>query len=75
MEFFFETPRLILREIRFSDAEGLFKLDSNISVHKYLGGKTLSNIDEVIEKISNIQLQYQTNKIGRWAVIEKETNF
>ena len=37
MRFHIETDRLILREIRLTDLDGMFELDSNPDVHKYLG--------------------------------------
>jgi len=36
---FLETERLILREILPSDVNGLFELDSDPEVHRYLGKK------------------------------------
>ena len=39
MKFHIETKRLILRELRLTDLEGMFELDSNPEVHKYLGNK------------------------------------
>jgi ribosomal-protein-alanine N-acetyltransferase len=69
-----ETERLILRELVMSDDTSLFELDSNRDVHKYLGGKPINTIDQSRKAISTIQEQYQNNGIGRWAMIEKETN-
>ncbi len=39
MKIFAETKRLILREIVPSDVVGLFELDSDPEVHKYLGNR------------------------------------
>ena len=39
MKALLETERLILREILPTDIEGMFELDSNPIVHKYLGNK------------------------------------
>ena len=69
-----ETERLILRELLPSDDLGMFELDSNPEVHKYLGNKPVKSIEESRVYIENIRQQYQTNGIGRWAVILKETN-
>jgi len=71
MRFHIETPRLILRDMLPSDAEGMFELDSNPEVLKYLGGKTMKNMDEAHELISFIRRQYDDHGIGRWAAIEK----
>ncbi|MBF4518118.1 GNAT family N-acetyltransferase [Flavobacterium sp. ANB] len=69
-----ETERLILRELLLSDADGMFELDSNPNVHIFIGNKPVKDIEESREQIKNIQNQYKTFGIGRWAVILKETN-
>lgn len=68
-----ETPRLLLRPLELSDAEGMFLLDSNPNVHLYLGNKPVETIKESIGYIENIQNQYKTNGIARFAVIHKES--
>ncbi len=73
MKFYIETERLILRDILPEDRNGLFELDSDPLVHKYLGGNTISKIEEADFVVGIIRDQYQNNGIGRWAVIEKET--
>lgn len=74
MKIFVETERLILREILLSDVDGIFELDSDPQVHKYLGNKTVSNKSESEAVINYIRQQYLDNGIGRWAIIEKSTN-
>lgn len=69
-----ETERLLLRELILSDVEGMFELDSNPKVHLFLGNKPVKEIEESLDQIKNIQKQYETYGIGRWAVILKETN-
>jgi len=69
-----ETPRLLIRELELKDAPGMFEMDSNPLVQKYLGMKPVKCIDESIENIRFIRQQYTDYGIGRWAVIEKETN-
>jgi len=73
METFLETPRLLLRPIEQSDAQGLFLLDSNPRVHLFLGNNPVKSIDAIHDVISHIHQQYQKNGIGRWAVIEKSS--
>lgn len=73
MKVFAETERLILREIMLSDVEGMFELDSNPIVHKYLGNKPVKTIEEIEKVIQFIRKQYQERGIGRWAAIEKLT--
>ncbi|MFB9076970.1 GNAT family N-acetyltransferase [Flavobacterium procerum] len=69
-----ETERLLLRELEFSDADGMFELDSNPNVHLFLGNNPVKNIQESVDMIENIQKQYVDFGTGRWAVVLKETN-
>jgi len=68
-----ETERLIIREFELSDAEGLFELDSNPDVLKFIGIDSVKEIQESEDLITVLQKQYAENGIGRWAVIEKST--
>ena len=74
MRIFVETERLILREILPTDADGLFQLDSDPCVHRYLGNKPVENKEQTIAAINFIRQQYVDNGIGRWAIIDKESN-
>lgn len=74
MEMNIETERLFLREILPTDELGLFELDSNPNVHKYLGGKPVQNIEQIRTAIKMIRQQYIDNGIGRIAIIDKKTN-
>lgn len=69
-----ETERFMLREILTDDADGLFELDSDSEVHKYLGNNPVKTIEQIHEVIGFIQNQYTENGIARWAIIEKTTN-
>lgn len=69
-----ETERLILRELLFSDAEAMFKMDNNPNVHTYLGTNPTKTIDDVNDFISNVRTEYVVNKIGRFAILHKDTN-
>ncbi|WP_165731466.1 GNAT family N-acetyltransferase [Polaribacter sp. 20A6] len=73
MKFHLETKRLLLREFRITDVEGMFELDSNPKVHKYLGKKTIKTKEEAKKMIEFILKQYKENGIGRFAVIEKSS--
>ncbi len=73
MKIFMETDRLILREIVDSDVDAMFELDSDPEVHKYLGNKPVKTIEESKKAIYFIRQQYIDRGIGRWAVINKET--
>lgn len=74
MKFYIETERLILRDFLESDVHGLFELDSNPEVHRYLGNNPIKELHQIPPIIQYVQQQYIENGIGRWAVIEKSTN-
>ena len=68
-----ETKRLILRELRPSDSEGMFELDSNVQVHQYLGNNPISTKAQAQDNIAFIIEQYNEHGIGRFATIEKSS--
>jgi ribosomal-protein-alanine N-acetyltransferase len=72
MQQLFETQRLLFREMVPSDAEGIFELDSNPEVHRYLGNDPVTSMEQCHAAIAHIRNQYEKNGIGRWAVILKE---
>ncbi len=74
MKIHIETKRLLIRDLEKFDAKGIFDLDSDPEVHKYLGKKPIKTIREAEEIINFIRSQYRDNGIGRWAVIDKKTN-
>lgn len=74
MSIYIETPRLIIRELTADDDQAMFEMDSDAEVHRYLGGKPYTSIEQSRENIAYIQQQYRENGIGRWAVMLKETN-
>lgn len=74
MKIVVETERLILREILPTDVDGLFNLDSDPEVHRYLGNKIVKDKDQIVDLINFIRQQYIDNRIGRWAIIDKENN-
>lgn len=69
-----ETERLLLRKLEDSDYERLFLLDSDPEVMKYIGVPVLTDISQSKDIVRMIQKQYEENGIGRFAVIEKESN-
>jgi ribosomal-protein-alanine N-acetyltransferase len=73
LQFHIPTERLLLRDLSPEDAEGMFELDSDAEVHRYLGGKPVKSLEESERVIDIIRAQYARNGIGRWAVIEKST--
>lgn len=68
-----ETERLILRHMKPTDLDGMFELDSDPLVHKYLGNKPINSIEKAKSYISSNIEQHQTRGIARWAVVEKSS--
>ncbi len=71
MTFNIETKRLLLRELRNTDLDGMFELDSNPNVHRYLGNKPIKTKVEAQKILDSVKQQYAERGIGRFAVIEK----
>ena len=74
MHIFVETERFFLRELLPYDADGLFELDADPEVHRYLGNRPISSREQAADVIHFIRKQYADNGIGRWAVIDKQTH-
>jgi ribosomal-protein-alanine N-acetyltransferase len=74
MKIFAETERLILREILPTDVDGLFELDSDPEVHRYLGNNPVTGKDQIVAVIGLIRQQYIDHGIGRWAILDKRSN-
>lgn len=70
----FQTERLLLRPIEIKDAKGLFDLDSDPEVLKYIGTPPFASLNDSFKVIDILQKQYSEFGIGRWAVIERESN-
>ena len=73
-EVYIETPRLIIRPILITDEEGMFEMDKDPEVHKYLGNHFYTDIRQSRENIAVVRQQYKENGVGRWAILEKGTN-
>lgn len=74
MKIITETERLIIREILPTDVDEMFELHSDPEVHKFLGNKTVTSKTQVIEIINFVRQQYAEHGVGRWAMINKNTN-
>jgi [ribosomal protein S5]-alanine N-acetyltransferase len=68
-----ETERLQIREILVADEQGMWELDQDGEVHKYLGNHPFKQIEQTRDLIANIRRQYIENGIGRWAIIKKDS--
>lgn len=73
MKFYLETERLILRELRETDVDGILELDSNPEVHKYLGNKPISTKEQALKNLEFTISQYHKYGIARFACIEKSS--
>ena len=73
MNIYIETDHLILRDLLDTDLEGMYELDSDPLVHKYLGNTPISTKQQAQDNIDFIRHQYKVRGIGRWAVVEKST--
>jgi ribosomal-protein-alanine N-acetyltransferase len=72
----FTTDRLLLRPLESADASGMFALDSDPAVHRYLGGiggPRAASVADSMATIQFIQAQYAASGIGRWAVLLRAT--
>ena len=68
-----ETKHLILRHLTRSDVNGMFELDSNPIVHKYLGNNPITTLEEAEKNIKSNIRQHKERGIARWATIEKSS--
>jgi len=74
MDVLIETERLVIRPLLLSDCQGMFEMDSDPEVHKYVGNEPVKTLERSREVIEMVRQQYESFGIGRWAVIEKATN-
>lgn len=68
-----ETERFWLRDIEESDVQGIFDLDSDVEVLKFIGTKPIETLKEAEAIIQYIHQQYKDNGIGRMAIEDKAT--
>lgn len=73
MKIHIETERLLMRDLMDEDVHGMFAMDSDSEVHKFLGNKPISTLAEAQKYMDAVKQQYIENGIGRWAVVEKES--
>ncbi len=74
MEVRIETDRLILRSFNEDDVQGIFELDSDPEVHRYLGNKPITTMDQAKSIVAYILSQYDQYGMGRLAIVNKATN-
>jgi len=72
----FLTPRLLLRPLAVADAPGLFALDSDPAVQRYLGGiggPRPASVADSVAQLRRSEAQYAAGELGRWAVVLRAT--
>ncbi|RYE24610.1 MAG: N-acetyltransferase [Sphingobacteriales bacterium] len=74
MHIHLETPRFIIRDLQREDVEDIFEMDSDPEVHRYLGNKPNKDLQDAHNYLDLVLKQYADNGVGRWAVVDKETN-
>lgn len=65
------TARLLLRPFAPADAAGMFALDSDPAVHRYLGGiggPLAATLADSAAVVARLQAQHVAGELGRWVV-------
>lgn len=68
-----ETDRLILRELKNEDAEGIFACFSNEDVTRFYGLETLKEIEEAEKFVELFSRNYREKRGIRWGIERKGT--
>jgi [ribosomal protein S5]-alanine N-acetyltransferase len=72
--FHLETPRLILREMRESDAFSFFLLNEDPEVMRYTGDERFKNEEDSRQFLENYpNISYLKDGYGRWTCINKQS--
>lgn len=69
-----ETPRLILRKMKKSDAEDMFEYASRESVTKYLMWSAHENLKYTKKYLKFLVSKYKTGEYLDWGIVLKEEN-
>lgn len=72
MDFYIETPRLGLRPFLITDAGSFFEMNADPEVIRYTGDAPFKHVAEAADFIASYDA-YSRTGMGRWAVIEKES--
>ena len=70
---FIETERFYIRELQLEDEAGMFEMDNDPLVHRYIAQNPIKTIEEERDVIRFVRQQYTDNGIGRWAIVDKHT--
>jgi len=69
-----ETPRLLLRKMKVTDAKDMFEYAKRSDVTRYLLWSPHPDLDHTREYLSFLQQQYKSGDFYDWAIILKEKN-
>lgn len=69
-----ETPRLILRDIRLTDAQRFFEIRSNPEVMKYMDRELTRSIEEAEEMLKDSIEAYRKQTAVIWAITFKDND-
>ena len=73
MAVLFETKDYLVRPFKDTDAQGIFELDTCPEVMKFLGGVSITTLEEAQKLVDNLIWQYQEFKTARLAIINRAT--
>ena len=73
MNIHIKTNRLFVRPLSMDDLPGMFAMDSDPEVHRYLGNRPAQTLEEEAKVIEFVRQQYTELGIGRWAIEEGAT--
>ena len=68
-----ETERLIINFLASDDFDDLHRMDTDLSVRRYINGKA-SSLDETKKYLSENIISYRANGYGRYAIRDRFTN-
>ena len=63
-----ETERLLLRRLQVSDAADLFAMLGHVDLARFTGRKPLKKLEDAIELLRGVGLDYATRRAIRWGV-------
>lgn len=69
-----ESENLILREIKLSDAEAIYRIFSDRQVLKYHDVEAFKSIEEARYLIYNLSESFREKEVIRWGIAKKEDN-
>ena len=69
-----ESANLILREIKLSDAEAIYRIFSDLQLLKYHDVEAFKSIEEAKYLIYNLSESFREQEVIRWGIAKKKDN-